>query len=165
MIRLYTVLIMLVAAACAQSTSDESPKGGQDAAASMNELADTLVGNIAGVYHLSVTVDPINLELRDDHRFRWSLQGCDTFGGGTGSFEVTSATTIVLLPGAGSSSFPWPGVGVMQITEVRLKVASGKLFDDGGFDSQIWESGGVCAKCGSLGPVGQQACDDPFQDG
>ena len=160
-IRFYPVLVMLVAAACAQSTSAESLQGGRDADASANELA----GDIAGVYHLPLTVDSINLELRDDHRFRWSLRGCDTFGGGSGRFDVTSATTIVLVPDAGHASFPWPGAGVMQMTEVRLGVTSDKLIDDGGFDRQIWESGGVCPKCGSLGPVGQQACDDPFQDG
>jgi|GEM_PF-4870356 len=114
-----------------------------------------------GIYHRPMTADAFNLELRADNTFRWSVSGCDSFGGGEGRVSVESKDEIVLLPAEGKTTFLWNGPEVAgQVPELRLVVTPDRLIESK--TRRAWDPGGVCSICGgNLGPTGQEACDEP----
>lgn len=130
-----------------------------------SEREQPLKAAALGLHHLPSRVDAINLEFLEDDAFRWSLSGCDTFGGGSGRVEHESPTIVALVPEAGRSTFSWPGsVAVSPTARVRLHVFDDHLSElkDNGEAGPTWLPGGVCTVCGgSLGPTGQEDCDDP----
>lgn len=113
-----------------------------------------------GLFHLPMTVDATNLELLADNTFRWSISGCDFFGGDKGRVSV-EADELVLLPAEGASTFLWNnGELSSRVSEVRLEVSEGGLIDSQ--SGQSWVAGGVCSICGGgLGPSGQEPCGEP----
>jgi hypothetical protein len=149
MIRLSSLLVCLAFSGCAT----EVVTTGVDAS------TPPLVP--AGLYHQPGEADAINLELSDDNTFRWSLLGCDTFGGDSGRVLVVSDSQLKLLPAEGETEFLWAGtVVVARVPEITLEIQPGKLVDS--TSQQLWISGGVCPICGgNLGPTGQEACDEP----
>mgnify|MGYP003450011018 CR=1 FL=1 len=130
-----------------------------------SEREQPLKAPALGLHHLPNRVDATNLELREDDAFRWSLAGCDTFGGGSGRIEHEPQTIIALVPEPGRATFSWPGsIAVSLTNRVRLQVLEDHLTElrDNGEAGQSWLPGGVCAVCGGkLGPSGQEACEDP----
>lgn len=112
-----------------------------------------------GIYHRPGQVDSINLELRED-TFRWSVSGCDYFGGAHGRVQRGSDGTIILQP-EGRETFLWPGAVNAQVARVRLEI-SGETLVERDAPGLTWVAGGVCAECGTnMGPSGQKECDEP----
>lgn len=119
-----------------------------------------------GVHHLAGEVDSTNLELREDDTFRWSLMGCDTFGGASGRVLHETPSILTLVPEPGQASFSWPSNFTVSARErVLLQVSKDQLTEtnDSGATGQSWSPGGVCAICGPFGPTGQKPCADPFR--
>jgi hypothetical protein len=124
-----------------------------------------------GIYHLD-QVDATNLEIYPDGTYAWSIEGCDFGGGQCGAWKPNQVGNLVLS--AGSADLEWSYGG-----SFRQKLASAMVVkkgddlevvgetDDGERFTQTWRRGRSCAVCGdtasgSLGPVGQQECDEPL---
>ena len=125
----------------------------------------------SGLYHLPDRVDAVSLELKDDHTFRWAVQGCDYGGADQGRWSIVNGE-VRLSPREGKSTFQWFGeLSVHDVSTLTLRDAPGAepelrvtLVEQDTSHEQSWLPGGVCAVCGgTLGPTSQRDCDAPFQ--
>ena len=141
-----------------------------------------------GVFHLRTGPDALNLQL-DDSGWRWTLNGCDSWGEEKGRWEL-NGTALVLLPEQGKQRFKWMGVMGWYPGPERLELSrepDGNLRVRGITSKepvdQVLQPGRLCAVCAGdadapaeppaaagtntiqLAPVRLKSCEGPLPAG
>jgi hypothetical protein len=135
-----------------------SPLVEGDAAAEPYDGGQALVGT----FHTGVG-DAINLELRADGTFRWSIMACDASESVRGSWAADGSTVNLEPVEAFSNRFGNP-VTRMQVlrdvSHVTLRIWSNTSFSD-----EPLSPGGVCAICCIYIPQHVEPCSRPWFGG
>lgn len=171
--RLARILVCVTGLGCSAAATDEpmrhtaadSEKGTAAApaaqapappadAASMQAPDATVPADLLGVFHLvePTALEAYNLRIHERGAFRWSLNGCDFFGGDRGRAVSSDVNTVTLLADHGEDTFSWVLADVVVSTvtaRVTLNaVAPGVIRAEFDGRQQTWMSGAICPPCG-----------------
>ncbi|CAN5704762.1 hypothetical protein BH11MYX4_BH11MYX4_65760 [soil metagenome] len=133
------------------------------------------VAPVAGVYHLTGSEEPTNLELRPDGTFTLRRDSCESAGGlecGAWKTEVTGASQVVAREGLywpTPDAFPSAVVRTLALRRHGHELEVVGESEWAGSFKQRWAPGRTCRVCGGLFTSGarspanaERPCDAPL---